>query len=58
LKHAERLRAQAAEAREVAFLIERGDMRARMLDVAAQWDLKADQLEQLARSLAPARTPS
>ena len=49
LKRAEQLRAQAAEAREVADLMGQTDMRERMLAVAADWDRQADELERLAR---------
>jgi hypothetical protein len=49
LRRAQQLRAQAAEAREVAFLIERTDLRLRMVAVAWDWDRKAEELEQLAR---------
>jgi hypothetical protein len=39
------LRGKADEAREIAALIERADMRARLLTVARDWDLEADWLE-------------
>jgi hypothetical protein len=48
LKRVAQLRAQAVEARQVAFLIEREDMCGQMLRVADEWDSKADQLERLA----------
>ena len=48
LKRVAQLRAQAVEARQVAFLIEREDMCSRMLRVADEWDSKADQLGRLA----------
>jgi hypothetical protein len=53
LERAAQLRAQAAEAREVAFLIGNVDMRLRMLMVAREWDLRADHLERLARTREP-----
>jgi hypothetical protein len=52
LRRAEQLRAQAAEAREIADLINRSDLRARMLAAAVAWDRKADELEQLAGKVA------
>ena len=47
-ERAEQLREQAVEAREVALLIGKVEMRLRMLSVAQEWDLRAGELEQLA----------
>ena len=43
----EQLRAQAAEAREMAFQIEDAAMRIRLIQAASAWMRKADQLEGL-----------
>ena len=50
LRRAAQLRAQAAEAREVALLFERTDLHFRMLAVAQDWDRKATVLERLAQN--------
>ena len=52
LQRATRLRERAAEARDVASLIERTDLRIRLLDAAQAWERKAEELDPvLAESL-------
>ena len=45
LQRAAQLRAQSAEAREVAILIDRTDLRLRILGAAEAWNRKAAELE-------------